>query len=255
MANPTFLFMNPGATTFTGSGVGFSYLNQYLPSDGWDSQTYDGGEYLQLDLGSAVNVTHVALGQADFNYSTPVVVSGSNSATFTSFTVLYNNLKARSWGTNFIVPLTTTGSFRYVRVQFYDPSVICDGNFKTRVFWAGEALVMDSPPDASSRIENVEYKTFEGVALNGNIRTSQPYAGRSVDELRFSVQSNATAEKIKTFQKATRGKRYAFWYAEDPDTTGSARLVHFGDDYSPVEPSSYNVNGWTARLRTHASTY
>lgn len=260
MANPTFLFMNPATTVFTGSGAGFANLNDYEPETTWSS----GGttEFLGViaDLGVAKNITHVAL--AGHNGSTLgdviLVVDAANNAAMTDPTILRQVILPASIPDPCLLTMNTaTGSFRYVRVySWFNTTGSQDEPLRLGSFWAGDGLVLDTPFDVPARTENAEYQTFEGVSLNGNLRSSQVYSGgRIVNEIRFSIQSDATANLIRSFVQTVKGRRYPYYFAEDCETTGSVRLMHFVDDYVPVETIGYNRNTVAMKMRTHHSSF
>lgn len=265
MANPTFLFMNPGSVVYTGSGAGFSNLNDYDTVATWSSGVTTNGQYIQVDLGSARNVSHLAMQGVVIPYlpdvydAAQISVSGSNSSGFSPNTVLSSNIYTylrNASGSGSIVPMTTTGSFRYVRVQVHElvGSTITIP-FQLSALWAGNALVMDSPFDVPARTENAEYQTFEGTALNGNLRSTSIYSGgRLVNEVRFSIQSDTTANNIRSFVQSVKGRRFPFYFSEDTPTT-HARLMHFTDDYVPIETVGYNLNSVAMKMRTHTSEF
>jgi hypothetical protein len=149
-----------------------------------------------------------------------------------------------------------TGSYRYVRLQINNGTGSISEKLHAGAFWAGDPLVMDSPFDVPARFENPEYQTFEGASLNGSLRSSQVYpGGRIINEVRWSIQSDATANLIRLFVQSVKGKRYPFYFTEDTSTTGSVRLMHFAEDYVPVETVGHNLNGVSMRMRTHESEF
>ena len=125
------------------------------------------------------------------------------------------------------------------------------------VFWAGPGAVMDSPIDVPYKIENAEFKTFEGVTLNGNIRTTRLYTGgRGIYEVKFSLQSNYASDSLRVTYRSAKGKGYPIYFSEDPTTTGNlSRLVFFADDYLPIETTGYNLNTVSVRMKTYTADW
>ena len=254
MANPKILPMDISWITSlsASAGSGPSYpitnLQDYEPDTYWGSNALTNPQHLWFDLAGSRALNCAVLGYYDFYDDAGLVVSMSGSTNNSTWTLLSNNITSTN-GSGFTVLPFTAANYRYIKINMVG---LHSAQPFMGLFFVGYAVDFTTPYELSSKTDNSQYETSESITLDGRIRTSQVYDGRYVDELTFKLQ-DATWEGLwnSTVMPITRGKLRPFFFI---DADGTARYMHFVEDYIPItntRPGRYDVS---IKMREHLTT-
>lgn len=259
MANPYFLGCDLSIPTYTWSaGVNTSYpvtnLKTYFVANVSKSNATTSDQYITIDLGSALPVDCVA-------------IDGHNLATVDSDTgvfLQYNTNDDTNWAdavsaviiqqTSAYTNLATVKTFgtqtkRYWRILFASSCAV-PPQFAN--IFLGTRLQFESTYEWDFSKSNKEHQTNETMSLNGDIRTSQSFAGRKMWDLLFRLQSNTFKTSWDTFIGIVRGKLRPFYFVDVDGTT--INYVHLNTDFVDVKQIRYNMNNLTIPLKSQTTS-
>jgi hypothetical protein len=101
-------------------------------------------------------------------------------------------------------------------------------------------------------VANGEFASSMTTALDGTIRTAQPYGRRDVLELTFSLLSNNDAAFFRLLMATIRGRLRPFYFT---DVDGTLYYCHLWSDYQPVWARVYGRSDIkTIVLKTQLTT-
>lgn len=238
-----------GSAAYSGS-YNYTNIKSYENTDIWQSDVTTNAQSLYVDFGSNQTFDSWVIDNNNFSSlgcSAIYVIAADNAGLTTNAAVAGTN-DIQSSGSLFYNTFTAI-TRRYWGIRFFGAQSVKPyiGNF----FFSSK-LTFSSPQDWGYKGENREYVTSEVVSLSGRIMTSQNYAGRIIDEHKFTLQTDTVADNFRTFQSTVRGKLRPFYYV---DADNTIRYMHLTDDYTPVESVRYNINTINLKMRTHVSTY
>jgi hypothetical protein len=249
MANPIFYGCDVSFLTYSMSqtengAFPLSNLQALMPDRYlWKSSNSTNGQQL------VAYATTISGGSANRNF---VVVDGHNFSSIVSaggrvqiqyaadsgFTVALTTVFDTSTdgvGNPQVISFVST-TRTYVRILFTTLGGVVPqvGNF-----WVGTYLDFGAPYNNPFTPGNRQFKSSEGEALDGRMRTSQAFAGRKYWKMDFSNMSDAVRSAFAVHFNTTRGKLYPFYFQ---DTDGTIYYVKFDIDLDPSQVQRFNVN-------------
>lgn len=231
-------------TASAGEAAGFpvSNLKTYYPDQKWKSGASTNGQTLAIDFGSAVAKDSLMMDSGNWFDSITIVLEAADDAAFT--VNLVTPIANVADGGTPITSDTTRSVYhfssvtkRYWRLRYSNA-----GGITPEIGQLFICARMDMPYtyDFPYKKGNPAFITAEAVALDGRIRTSQAYGGRTLNEFNFSLVNDAARTAWITFMSTVRGKLFPFYFL---DADGST--IYYGNldaDYGPVSTERYQLN-------------
>ena len=239
-------------TASAGEAAGFpvSNLKTYFPDQKWKTAALTDNQTLTIDFGSAVTADALVLDQHNFLNDNNIIFEAATDSGFTTGVVQVStdliadtpiaseNNDLGTGNTRSIYHFASM-SKRYWRLKFQA------GGAPGLTWELGQIFIcarMDMPYtyDFPYKKGNPSFVTAEAVALDGRIRTSQAYGGRTLNEFKFSLINDAARTAWITFISTVRGKLFPFYFL---DADGSTMYYgHLDADYDPVSTERYQLN-------------
>jgi len=199
-------------------------LYNYYPDEIWRSSAATNGQTLTIDFLTAKAVDFIALqGQ---NWDGTVVLEADSNEDFSTATEVIANLVGN---TSPCVIEFATVTKRYWRLRFADCNSVIP---ELGQIFLDTLFDFVFPYEFPFKDGNEEYETSMVVALDGRIRTSQPYDARKVWEIDVVHLNDTIRENFRTFFTKIRGKATPFYFA---NLDGSLAYVHCFLDVDPSE--------------------
>lgn len=237
------------SATSTDSSYPLTNLQTYFASDTWKSASVAANQTLVIDFGVSTACDFIVLenyasGNADsvvleadtvsnFASATTVISAGTidpsltpspNPAYFT-----FSSVSRRYWRLKYNLSAGSLAAVPYV------------GNW-----FLGAKMDFGYSYDYPYKSKDKKYETVEKVALDGRIRTAQPYAGRQMFEVKLSLLNDATKTNFQTFVSKVRGKLRPFYIS---DVDNAVYYVHFDGDYMAMDTIRYQLNNVPIKLK------
>ena len=250
MANPILIAQDlslytPTATS-TDSGYPLANLQTYLAADVWKSASLSQTQELKIDFGAAKDID-------------TVVIDGHNlhSLGLTSESYLYlscsNNdstwYQQKAWlGTDItsakLYATFTVEAQRYWKLHFLKTGAL-DTYPQIGNLFLSNACDLGRPYDFHYPLYTQRYETALSKALDGTMRSSQPYAGRRQFELTWLSTKGGVSDTVITnfqtvFNTICRGMFRPFYFLDTDGTT--LYYCHFGTDEDPSKKYRVNIN-------------
>lgn len=246
MANPYILYTDLSNYTFSSSlASNTTYpttnLNNYMVNSYWKSAS-DDPSMLYITFPWSVSFSHVVIDGHNFHTmgADEIMLQKANDAAFTSGVT--NVIEFGEWlsdNTTAVIPMTgLTYSGRYFRIVFETESTLADYPTLANIFF-GSPVYFNTPYVGGFKIKNNEYKTNEVTTIAGTTRATQQYKGRTVYDLKFTLQNDTLRTAFQAFVSAVRGKLYPFYFI---DTDTVVYYMNLDSDYVPV--TAMNATGY-----------
>lgn len=264
MGNPQILFTDLSAITPTISGIEtdssnpVTNLTNYEPNISWGASEYAKNFSVIINYGSSHSCNSVLIDNIAtyFSGAGTILVEAANNAAFSYQYVSLGSLTSGNMiQTNMFdmyykkFPVSTSRMYWKFTISA-DANGYDQGNPSIGQIFLNDMLEFNTTYDNGYKTENKEYLTSEEVSLDGTIRTTQTYAGRRINEIKFRLQNDTFKTNFRTFYQTVRGKLYPFYFIDTDGTT--IRYVHFADDYIPLVTQSYGLhNVESMKLREH----
>jgi len=214
-------------------------LSDYLTTTLWKSSVTTNGQTLKIDFGAS-NISERDFCVLDgINFKDmDVSLQAADDSGFSSGLVTVATVSGGLGSGPFIFTFAGVTK-RYWRLLFTDafslyPQV---GNF-----FIDKAFDWTEPYDVPYRNANLSFESEVTPALDGTLRSVQPYSGRK--SWRFSLQKPGLSDTVRTnfqtFFNKVRGKHRPFYFLDVDGTTKA--LVRFDIDVDPSEVQAYNLN-------------
>lgn len=255
MSQPKLVAMDVSIPVFTGSqsadaAYPFSNLNSGWAADQWKSANTINDQYLYIDLGLGplLDGGRDCCVIDNSNFQTLIDNGGGVSlqrAITSDFgtglqTVVSNVLTTGSGNVPTYFEFSLSNSCRYYRIAF---STTLSEPPKLGQIFIGRKADLGFPPDLPNTQNVKGYETTTKIALDGRIRTAQPYAGRRRWVYSFGGDrgglSDANKALFQQFFALVRGKLRPFYLV---DVDGLAYYVHLDTDVDPTQIYRYNIN-------------
>lgn len=255
MANPYFLGCDLSIPTYTWSaGVNASYpvsnLATYFVADVSKSNATTDAQYITIDLGVATSCNTIAISGQNFTSTgigegqVELQTNTNDDATWTDATIV--TLLDYASDDHSVVTFDATTK-RYWRILFSKGSALSAAPQFGNIF-LGTRTTFESTYEWDFAKSNKEYQTSETQSLNGDIRTSQSFAGRKRWDLLFRLQSNTFKTAWDTFLGIVRGRLRPFYFVDADGTT--INYVHLDTDFVEIKQIRYNQNNLRIPLKT-----
>ncbi|TAK58520.1 MAG: hypothetical protein EPO24_08415, partial [Bacteroidetes bacterium] len=219
MSNPKFYYTdltNVTITSSVGDDANFpsSNLNDYFVSPVWKSANNDSSQYLAIDMGSSGR-TRKAIVVENHNLngimsSGAIKIQAADDNAFTSGLIDVDTNFAPTTSP-YVKEFTSPSSKRYWRILF-------NGNLNSAPYIGN--IFIDDFLDFGYGYEfpyqtgDTSYETTERTALDGTLRASQPYGGRTEFEIQFKLLNDAFKTSFQAFHSVVRGKLRPFYFLD-----------------------------------------
>lgn len=258
MANPYLLGADLSVQTYTWSaGVQTAYpvtnLKTYFVADVSKSDGLGAYQAFDIDMGSAVTCNTIVIDGSNLASLQPeagtlvvtLIVNTNDDITWTDpeTATTLTNTNARQ------VKTFNSITKRYWRIVFGCDATLAAKPELANVF-LGTRLQFESTYEWDFSKANKEYQTNETMSLNGDIRTSQSFAGRQRWDLLFRLQSDTLKTAWNTFLGIVRGKLRPFYFV-DADST--INYVHLDEDFTDVKTIRYNQNNFRVGMKAQTT--
>jgi hypothetical protein len=252
MSNPVFYAADHSGTTFTMSlsentSFPLSNLHTNLAAMLWKSSANTNSQTLKIDLGSAKACDFIGIGA--YNWDTMTTVSFQYATTDDG---------------NFSDPQTVTSAFfgvsapfihafnsvtkRYWRIIFTNTNSLIP---QCGLLYLGLKMAMPYNYNMDVDKNNKQFTTDSKSSLDGTLRTTKQIDGRKRIEASFTLVDDTTATAWQTLLDKIQGKLNPFFFVDDASVI---HIMHFEEDYIPVQCVRANVNDIVRLKMCHQTT-
>lgn len=243
MPNPRFYIGELHLATYTMSETeNASYplanLKSYFSTDEWRGPNTAINQTLKIDLGSAKECDSMVIENHNFASLGADAVK-LQAADDDAYSVNLETVDAT------LAALGSPGKVefaavtkRYWRILFEKASGALSAAPQLGQIFLNKKLECISY-DFPYRAGNTEYQTFNGRNLNGQRQGHQNYAGRTVFEFKFSLQSETFKAGWRRVQSAVQGRLFPFYYWDPTDVSW---YVYLAQDRNSVRSRKVNNN-------------
>lgn len=246
MANAIFAYQDLSLYTLSATSTDSSFpltnIQTYFADQVWKSASTAANQTLVIDFGAVKTCDFLVLdgfasGNADsvvleadtvsnFASAVTVIAAGIIDPSLTPTSPAYfsfSSTSKRYWRLRYVLSAGSLAAVPYV------------GNL-----YLGAKMDFGYAYSFPYKNTNRSYETVEKKALDGRIRTSQPYAGRKTWEFDITTLPDATKVLFQTFFQTVRGKMRPFYFVDFDGVT--VTLVHLDTDVDPSQTIRYNIN-------------
>lgn len=251
MSVPQILYYDQSSVTVSvSSGSGEDNLLDYQRETTWSNGNTGKDSWIRFDYGASVSMSAIAIDSHNWSGLADIGVSLKCSSTsdFSSDIVTITNgldlTKSGSYSSWY--SFSKTGR-RYWRLQFAS-SVALTAIPSASMVVIGDPVTFEDYYENNYEAGNKAFDTAVVTALDGTVRTSQPFNGHVVNRLSFQVQSDTVRSSWKTFIETVRGRLYPFFWRDPLEQV--LLYMTLTKDYSPAIKSRYNQNAISVEMRT-----
>lgn len=245
MANPKFYVGALEEATFTMSetedaAYPLDNLSTYFTADQWRSSSTLEDQTLKMAFSVATSRNYIIIENHNLsalNPDTIVYIEHDDNASFTSPTEAANLTGAELTASR-IVKAVTASTELYWRLRFWSSATLAavpqiGQVFLNQVFDPGHSF------EWPKRAKNEAFETSRRRALDGALRTAQPYKGILTFEMSFKYMDNTFESAWLRFHQKVRGAGCPFYYS-DPD--GNIWYLLLDKDANDIEGFRYQLN-------------